>query len=338
MSETFVSNIKYKGEPCIKMSAGKYTCLIAPRIGSNILRLYDNDNNIELVNFNIKIPMKWLHFPSIICGMPTLFFPNRLDGGTLKTSDNIYHFPVNEEKLNNYIHGFVHTRPHRLVGYSSDNTTDTVSATTEFVYDENDEFYSYFPVKFTMRITYTLSKDGLHYELTIINCSDYMLPIGVGCHTSMKAPFVKHGKKQNLRIQIPVTQRCELDNRNLCTGKMLELSEHDRKYLTGDAVPVLHDIDNEMYTFDTLTLDNGRKIHGLRTYDVKSGKSIIYEVDDKYKFFILWNCGGDASFFCPEPISWMINAPNIDAPASVTGYNEIAPGKSYTTWQHLSSM
>ena len=41
-----IKEIKHKGEPCIKMTAGKYTALLAPTVGSNMLRLRDNKNNI----------------------------------------------------------------------------------------------------------------------------------------------------------------------------------------------------------------------------------------------------------------------------------------------------
>ena len=330
-----VNKIKYKGEPCVKMTAGKYTCIIAPGIGSNILRLYDSQNSIELVNFHPRIPMKWLRYPSIVCGLPTMLFPNRLGNGILKTSDNEYHFPINEPKLNNYIHGFIHCRKYNLIDYFVDDNNCAV-VITEYCYDKNDNFFNYFPLTFTVRIKFILNNAGLRYELTLTNNSDKMLPAGLGNHTSMKAPFKKRGKKQNLRIQIPVIKRCQLNDKCLCTGKLIDISEEDKKYLDGSMIPVLHDIDNHMFLIDKLTLEDGRQIHGIKISDTSSGKSIIYEVDDFYKFFLIWNCGGNAGFFCPEPISWMIDAPNINESSDITGYKELSPGESLTTWQHLS--
>ena len=333
----YIEETKYKGEPCINMVAGKYTCLIAPGIGSNILRLYDSENQIELLHFKKKIPMKWLRFPSLVCGMPTLFFPNRLGNGVLKTSDNEYHFPINEEKLQNFIHGFIHKRKYQVVKTSMDKDLFQTETITRFVYNKNDPFYQYFPVDFTVEIKFILNKTGLHYELSLTNNSDKMLPAGLGCHTSMKAPFIKKGSKKNLRIQIPALKRCELDSKCLCTGNLLDLSDEDLKYTNGTKLPVLNNIDNDMFLIGNLPLNDGHEIHGVRIFDTKTNHEILYEVDEFYKFFIIWNCGGGADFFCPEPMSWMIDAPNLTISPEISGYREIAPNETLTTWQHLSS-
>lgn len=335
--ELYIEEIKYKGEPCINMVAGKYTCIIAPGIGSNIIRLYDTKNQLELLYFNKRIPIKWLRFPSLVCGMPTLLFPNRLGKGKLKTSDSEYNFPINEEKLNNHIHGFLHKRKYNVVSTTINEELSQVETITRYTYDERDSFYEYFPVSFTIDITFTLNLTGLHYSISITNNSDKMLPAGLGCHTSMKAPFIKRGSRKNVRIQIPAIKRCELNSNNLCTGELLDLSEEDLKYTDGTKLPVLNNIDNDMFLIGNLTLDDGRSIHGIRIFDTKTKHEIIYEVDNFYKFFIIWNCGGGTNFFCPEPMAWMIDAPNLNISPNISGYKEISPGQTLTAWQHLSS-
>ena len=335
MQEPFVNNIKFKGEPCVKMNVGKYSCVIAPRIGGNCLRLYDCENMIELVNFDNKIPMKWIRYPSILCGMPAMLFPNRLEDGIIKSSDASYEFPVNEKDLNNYIHGFIHSRRYHIVSSGVNADRKTAKLVLEYNYDENDPFYDYFPVRFDVKIIYTLTEEGLLFNFKIKNLSDVMLPVGVGNHTSMRAPFVKRGKKKNMRIQMPVTRRVELNDRFLPTGKFLPVTDYEKQYVDGTMMPVFHDIDSEMYEIGTMTTPLGKEIHGLVVTDIKHGKSIVYEVDDLYKYFVMWNCGGEASFFCPEPISWMINAPNVDLPDEITGYRELAPGEIFEAWQKL---
>lgn len=337
MDNVFTNNVKFKGEPCIKMNVGRYSCLIAPRIGGNCIRLHDCDNMMELVNFDPKIPMKWIRFPSILCGMPSMLFPNRLSDGILKTSDGQYEFPINESKLNNYIHGFLHTREYSLVSCGINNEQRIAKTILEYTFDENDAMYEIFPLKFRVRLIYTLSDEGLLFTFKIRNLSDKMLPVGLGNHTSMRAPFVKHGKRKDIRIQIPATKRVELNERFLATGQLLNLSEEDLQYVTGDKVPVLQDIDNDMFELGMLTTPSGKNVHGILMKDIKKRKAIVYEFDDFYKYLILWNCGGNTSFFCPEPISWMINAPNIDLPDNITGYKEIAPNEVFSCWQQISS-
>ncbi len=102
-------------------------------------------------------------------------------------------------------------------------------------------------------------------------------------------------------------------------------------------VPVLQDIDNDMYTAEMGELD-GKPFYGVVVTDKVSGKRICYEVSDVMKFWIMWNYNGDKGFFCPEPMSWLIDAPNLDADPAVTGYVELAPGESKTLKERIFCM
>ena len=42
-----------------------------------------------------------------------------------------------------------------------------------------------------------------------------------------------------------------------------------------------------------------------------------------------------AEFFCPEPMSWTIDAPNLSGDPAVTGYTELAPGESKTVTERI---
>ena len=46
-----------------------------------------------------------------IWGLPTLYLPNRFDGGVLRTSDGEYRLPINEERFGNHLHGFLQWQP-----------------------------------------------------------------------------------------------------------------------------------------------------------------------------------------------------------------------------------
>ena len=69
--------------------------------------------------------------------------------------------------------------------------------------------------------------------------------------------------------------------------------------------------------------------------DAESGKKLAYEVGEEYRFWIIWNDKGFNGYFCPEPMSAMIDAPNLDIPASLSGYREIAPQESAVFHQHF---
>jgi aldose 1-epimerase len=52
----------------------------------------------------------------------------------------------------------------------------------------------------------------------------------------------------------------------------------------------------------------------------------------------MWNDKGFNGYFCPEPMSAMIDAPNLDLPADLTGYRELAPNESTTFHQHFRTV
>jgi aldose 1-epimerase len=109
---------------------------------------------------------------------------------------------------------------------------------------------------------------------------------------------------------------------------------HDLEYRNGDKKPVLEVVDNEMYFGECTDLD-GEQFHGVIAEDIASGKKLCYEVSEEYGFWIFWNDRGFNHYFCPEPMTAMIDAPNLSLPADVTGYREIKPGDTFETHQRF---
>lgn len=323
----------FNGTPTVEFSAGGYTAELAYEIGSNVIRLHDDRNGIEYFRFKRDNPAEVIKNSPEVWGLPTLYLPNRFADGILKTSDAEYHLPVNEKPpYNNHIHGFLHKRAHTLVEHHADDNCAVVK--TKYVYDENDEFFQYLPLKFTAEFKFTLSASGLKYRLRITNLSDKMLPISLATHTALNSPFVDGGKEENIRLTVPVIKRCELNERCLPTEKLLDLSATDKEYLSGERRPVLQVIDNEMYTAGYINTD-GMQFHGIIAEDTESGKKLCCEVSDEYKFWIIWNDRGFNGYFCPEPMTAMIDAPNLSLPTDITGYHEIAPNENYEVNQRF---
>ena len=319
--------------PCVRLNAGGYTALIAPDLGSNVIRLRDEKNGIEFFRFKNTNTYDELIHSAEVWGLPTLYLPNRFADGILKTSDAVYHLPVNEKApYNNHIHGFLHKRPHTVVEYKSNE--NSAWCKTEYLFDERDPFFEYLPIKFKAEFCFTLSADGLQYEFTLTNLSDKQMPISVATHTTINSPFVDGARELNERITIPIGKRCLLNERCLPTLEMAELDVPDFEYRSGNRCPVLQNIDNEMY-FAEHMLVNDEDYYGLVVEDTESGKKIYYTIGEEYKFWIMWNDKGFNGYFCPEPMSAMIDAPNLDLPAELTGYRELAPNESTTFHQHF---
>lgn len=330
--KTSSKQIQLNGFPVIEMKAGGYLAIIAPTVGSNIARLRDCKNKIEILRYHKENPIKKLKAAPVIYGLPTLYLPNRLNRGRLRVSDATYQLPVNESLFQNHIHGFLHRRNHTIIEMAT--TDDKAIAKTRYIYDENDSYFTYFPVKFQADYEFILDEDGMHYNFTLTNLSDKQMPYGVCNHTAFKSPFIRGSKSRDVHIQLPVLKRCILNERQLPTGEIRDLSFYDKKYATGTMLATKVPINNDMYVMGNGELD-GKPFYGAIITDQYSGKRICYEVDEAFKFFIVWNHRGTKDYFCPEPMTWMIDAPNLDLPAEVTGYIELSPGESKTIGQHI---
>jgi aldose 1-epimerase len=76
-----------------------------------------------------------------------------------------------------------------------------------------------------------------------------------------------------------------------------------------------------MYTLEKPT----EQRNFIEIRDVSSKVSILNYLSEAYKFIIVWNDGGSKGFFCPEPMTAQIDAPNLDISPELSGYTELAP-------------
>ena len=96
---------------CVKLEAGGYEAWLAYEIGSNVIRLRDNENGIEFFRYKEENTADIIKQSPEVWGLPTLYLPNRFANGVLTASDAVYNLPINEAApYNNHIHGFIHKR------------------------------------------------------------------------------------------------------------------------------------------------------------------------------------------------------------------------------------
>ena len=323
--------IDFKGEKAVELVAGKYRAIVAPFLGSNVIRLQDTEEDLEILRYEDELTVEDLKKQPEVYGLPTLYLPNRLKGGKLKVSDATYQLPVNDP-LGNHIHGFLHHREHEIVSVGTEGSGAVVK--TAYTYDEKDEFFKYLPVSFKAEFTFLLNDSGLHMSFTMTNTSDKQLPYGVCNHTAMKAPFTKDGDPFKTHLYVPVGEKWEIDKHCIPTGECLPITNHDRQYLTGSQIPVKQVIDNDVYFAEEGTYD-GDPFYGTVTVDDETGNTVVYEVCRDFKFWIIWNDLGEKGYYCPEPMTWIIDAPNQPIPADESGYRELAPGESHTLTERI---
>ena len=329
-----IEQFTYKGVPCHKMLFGNYSAIFCAELGGLMLRFRDEKNNYEILRFDENASMQTVKENICLYGLPTLFLPNRFHKGILKTSDNTYQLPINEPDFNNFIHGFLHMRAFKV--------TETVSCdeyckiTSEYNYDENDDFFEYLPLCFKAQIIFTLSDKGIEYNLKITNLSKSVLPVVAGSHTAINLPFCENSKKEDLRIKVNVDERVVLNKNLVSTGEFIPLNDYDLKYKNGELNPLTTSIDNDMYSINSIDKD-GNFFNGVEIFDDKLKHCIRYEAGSEYKYWLFWNHWGDMGFCCPEPMSALIDAPNIPLSPEVTGYTELKTGETWTGYQRIST-
>ena len=325
---------KYKDEDVVVLKAGRYTATIAPFLGSNIISMIDVENDINFFRKDESLTVDELKASAEVYGFPTLLYPNRLRDGILKCTDYTYTFPIVDKEGHNALHGFLHKRTHSITHTEAGD--DFALVRTEYLYNEKDPFFETFPVSFRADYCFKLSDEGMNYSVTITNLSARQLPYGICNHTTFNGPFTTDGKPFDTKLFVTIGDKWPLNQRNLPTCDAISLDNHDRQYLTGSMIPVKHIINNDVYNCVTYEID-GEPFRGAIISDNASGKEIHYEVDNNFKFWVIWNDGGEKGYFCPEPSTWMIDAPNLPIPGPESGYEELAPGQSKTVSQHIYS-
>ena len=328
-----VSNYDFKGVECVRMQHGRYFCVIAPSMGSSVLRLRDEENRIDVFRYCESVSADEINCAREIWGLPTLYLPNRFADGIVLTSDDEYQLPINEKQFHNTIHGWVHKRAHTVE--STVEEQDKCVVVTSFTHDENDEMFELFPLKFKISYTFTLSDDGLKQEINLTNLSKKALPVSLCTHTTIDSPMVDGGEEKDLRLFVPIGKKCELNDRCLPTERLLELNDWDKEYLTGK-MPTLQELDNDMYTAEMNKLD-GEDFYGVYVKDTVNGTMVLNEVSKEFRFWNMWNHNGVNHYFCPEPMTAMINCTNLSLPKDVTGYSELSEGQTYSCWQRFAT-
>jgi aldose 1-epimerase len=325
MSEASVQTIHFYDEPAIQLNAGGYRAVVVPGLGGNMVELSRPDDQLSFLRTPDTIEK--LRESGQRYGIPPLFPPNRIVGGRFSTPYRDYFLTPNSPDGQFYMHGILHKRPWQIKtsGVREDGTAEV---TLLMNMDKDGDMYAYFPHEFTYELNYTLSEQGLQQRILITNHSSEPMPLGVGFHTAFKVPFHAEGREQDYRLQVSVKEEWELTDQFIPTGKLQPLDDIDRE-LPQDGIRPTGAPYAKHLTSGTIER-NGVSFHGAALVDTARGISFVYEVDQAFAHWTIWNDDGKSGFICPEPQTWAINAPNIPLPDEATGFQLLAPGAEWT--------
>ncbi len=243
-------------------------------------------------------------------GMPILFPVNRISGGEFEFEGRRYAFPINEPSTNCHLHGFLHQAEFDLIEQGESLVK------CRYI---SDELYEFFPHKFMVELTYSLSKNGLLQETCIYNLSDTNMPNFLGFHTTFNVPFVNDSCGENVRIFAEIGDEIEREMSNyLPTGRRLSNTELSRRFNKRKFVPVGEPISKHYQAVKT-----GK----IELMDSEKGLKVRYENDAKFGWRLFYNGNAD-QYICLEPQTCMVNCQNLDFDRNTTGFDFIEPNSS----------
>jgi aldose 1-epimerase len=318
---------EFNGERAIWLRAERYEAALLPEIGGNLIAFRDRESGYVFLHEPSLDEMEAFKARPIIHGIPVLFPPNRYEDGLFPWKGKVHRLPVNEPSTGNHLHGFLYNTPWRVDSFGCSGLESFVAVSVSF--DEQHPAYVNFPYKFTIRLRYNLSEDGLSQQVTIRNEGEEEMPCLLAFHTSVNAPFTPGGSSADCRLKLTIGQRWELDGRMLPTDRVQPLDIHEERMKDGGVYPFYEAMDNHY----TAVPQNGR--NRMELTDTKMGVTLVYDVGTSYKQWMIWNNFANGGFFCPEPQINLVNAPRVKLPPEDIGLFGLAPGE---LWEETSRL
>lgn len=320
-----IRTVDYCGLRAVEFSKGDYVAVVVPEVGANLIRLANVRLGIEILHTPAAGEVENFRSRPQIYGLPLLFPPNRIEDGCYTFEGRTYRYPITIAGENNYHHGILKGEPFQ-VSKAYETEDEAVIECRYYSNAASDAVYRHFPHAFKCKMIYRLSAGGLTHEVVFFNRSDRNMPVGVGYHTPIMMPF-EGGAPEEYRLRVAVGERVELNGRNLPTGRRLPLGEFAP--LRGEGMQVTGCRAMEAgFTLREIEVD-GEKYRGAVAEHLTTGRKVFYEVDDRTCYWTVWNNGGDQPYCCPEPQSWITNAPNAADPCAA-GFRWIAPGEKFS--------
>ncbi|MDF2924955.1 MAG: aldose 1-epimerase [Paenibacillaceae bacterium] len=310
---------EFNDEQAVWLKAGRYEAALVPGVGGNMLAFRDTQTGYRFLREPAADEMDAFRTKPGAHGVPILFPPNRYEDGKFPWRGTTYQLPVNDPKGGNHIHGYVHTVPWTVEEFGAGAAESFVTVALKV--DVGHIVHQHLPFKFTMKLKYTLSENGLAQHLFVKNDGQEEMPCLIAFHTAINAPFAPGSSAEDYLLKATIGQRWEMSERTLPTGRYLPLSREEEAMKNEGVNPYFQVLDNHY----TVATQGGR--NRMELTDKKEGVTLVYDVGTSYKQWMIWNNGACGKFFCPEPQINLVNAPNTDLPAEEIGLFGLAPGE-----------
>ncbi len=318
----------YHGEEAIWLKAESYEAVMLPTRGGNLIAFRDIKRDFHFLREPTLEQMETVFTNRpFVFGIPVLFPPNRFDGGQFTWRGQQYNFPINEIAYDNHLHGFLYDAKWNVNAFGADHTESYVSVSIEI--NEEHPIYRYFPHCFTIRIRYSLSSLGLAQHVMIRNDGLTDMPCMIAFHTTLNAPFAIDSSVDDYQFHVTIGDRWQLNGRMLPTEKFQSLTADEKRLQNEFISPFFEPMDNHY----TAAPRNGS--NRMELVDGHHRIKLIYDVGTAYREWMIWNNDAQAGFFCPEPQTSVINAPNLALAKEQTGIIALGPNQ---IWEETSRL
>ncbi|WP_458353361.1 aldose 1-epimerase [Peribacillus frigoritolerans] len=306
-------------QPAIKLGNKWIEVIVLPDWGSNMISMVEKKTNKEL----LKVPTSKEEFleKPFLYGTPILFPPNRIDNGCFTFNNRHYQFEINEQEHGNHIHGLVYNKNWTVKKYEANG--DQALLVTEFNAALHPDVIKQFPHSFVIEMHFVLSGHTIEQTAFIKNNSEECFPWGLGYHTAFLF------NEESSVFSLTAAKKWTLNNRFLPTGEW-EVIPYKNELEKGMSLKQIA-LDDAFYSSFG---EDGRNEAIL--YNESTGIEITYKADSNFKHWVVYNCNGQKGFVCPEPYTWITDAPNLHLPPDETGLQTLNPSEIKSIYTSIS--
>ncbi len=255
-------------------------------------------------------------------GWPILFpFPNRIRAGRFSWEGRDYQLPTNDPSGKNAIHGFVVSRPWRVIGRGADQLQAWVTA--EFEGSRHAmEVCQLWPADYALQATYRLGESHLRFEAAVTNSGPNPLPFGLGFHPYFRC--AAFGGDDAL-IAIDAGKQWQLVE-SLPTGALVPYywAPHEKRFAELQLDDLLTDL--------PLNRQDARSCGHIESED---GRRLVVEASHDFRELVVFT-PPHRQAICFEPYTCITDAINLHQRGLDTGLTVLAPGETWHGWVQVS--
>ncbi|MFC3804088.1 aldose 1-epimerase [Cohnella sp. GCM10012308] len=304
--------VAWLGRPGVLIENDRLQATIVPALGSRVVSLRCKTTGAELLHTPASVEA--YESAPMLYGIPVLFPPNRIAGGSFEYGGRAYRLDVNDPATGSHAHGFVHDKAWEVISCGKDE--ESARLVTAFDSAFHPSVTAQFPHRFRLVMRVELRGNALFQRIDVHNESDAAFPWGLGYHTAFNFPFGAASSPASCTFAAPVGRRWQLDARFLPTG---ELAEDARGARLRQGMSLSGIVLDDVFE----AAGNGANEAVLT--DPEAGIRVRYRADRSYGTWVLHNGDGGQGFVCPEPYTCVTNAFNLALPPEATGMQALAP-------------